>query len=321
MRMPVVTSSYRAPIGLRSGHLQTVLRAAAPPRHPGPPRRERLELDDGDFLDLDWWEGRDPTRVAVICHGLEGSSRAVYVLEAASALLEAGWSVLAWNYRGCSGEPNRLLRSYHSGGTDDLECVIQHARRSWKPASLGLVGFSLGGNLVLKHAGERAGDCDVSAVVAVSAPIDLAASARLLDEAPENRVYLWRFLRTLAGKVRAKSARFPGRIDPRAWRKIRTIRELDEFYTAPMHGFAGAEDYWERCSARAGLGEIRIPTLLVSARNDPLLCSASHPLEIARSSESFHFEFPATGGHVAFMGRRGWLGRRIVEFLSQGENL
>lgn len=319
--MPILTSTYEAPVWLRSGHLQTVLRALIPPRAVPKSRRERLELDDGDFLDLDWWQTGDGSRLAVICHGLEGSSEALYVRECAASLLAEGWSVLAWNCRGCSGEPNRLVRSYHSGGTDDLDAVIRHALSGSRVKRLALVGFSLGGNLVLKYAGERGEACHVDSVVAVSAPVDLASSAEVLDRAIGNRYYLFRFLKTLAGKVRAKSERFPGQVDSRAWKGVRTIREIDEFYTGPVHGFADAEDYWANCSARGFLASVCVPSLLVSAVDDPLLAGPSFPREIAEQSPHFFLEAPATGGHVAFLGRKAWLGRRIVSFVDSGERM
>lgn len=319
--MPVLDSSYRAPFWLRSGHLQTVAQALMGGHGPGEPRRERMELEDGDFLDLDWWRGNsgESKGLAVICHGLEGSSSAGYVLRTASALRKSGWDVLAWNYRGCSGEPNRLARSYHSGGTEDLARVIDHARREvGDDAKVALVGFSLGGNVALKYAGERGDECAVEAAVAISAPVDLASSAVALDERRGNRVYLARFLRTLTGKVRAKGERFPGRIDARAYQGVTSIRMVDEYYTAPVHGFEGAADYYARCSARGFLAGIRVPSLLLNAANDPLLDEPSYPVEAAQESAFFHLESPDRGGHVAFLGG-GWLGMRITSFLSVAE--
>lgn len=318
--MPVVDSSYRAPFWLRSGHLQTVAQALIGGRGPGVPRRERLELEDGDFLDLDWWQGSpgESKGLAVVCHGLEGSSSAGYVLRTASALRKAGWDVLAWNYRGCGGEPNRLARSYHSGGTEDLALVIDCARRAVGKMNVVLVGFSLGGNVALKYVGERGAASEVEAAVAISAPVDLASSAVALDEWTGNRVYLARFLRTLTGKVRAKGVRFGGKIDARAYEGVTSIRTVDEYYTAPVHGFEGAADYYERASARRVLGDIRVPSLLLNAENDPLLDGPSYPLELAQGSAFFHLERPRCGGHVAFLGT-GWLGKRITSFLSVAE--
>jgi predicted alpha/beta-fold hydrolase len=151
--------------------------------------------------------------------------------------------------------------------------------------------------------------------------VDLASSAEVLDRAIGNRYYLFRFLKTLAGKVRAKAERFPGQVDSRAWKGVRTIREIDEFYTGPVHGFADAEDYWANCSARGFLAGVCVPSLLVSAVDDPLLAGPSFPREIAEQSSHFFLEAPATGGHVAFLGRKAWLGRRIVSFVDSGERM
>ncbi len=313
--MPVIDSSYRAPSWLQSGHLQTVLPVLRPRWQRLRPQPERLELPDGDFVDLDWHRAGHG-RLVILSHGLEGSARAVYMGDTARVLLAAGWDVLAWSYRGCSGEPNRLARSYHSGESGDLRRVVEHAAAAYPV--IALVGFSLGGNITLKCLGEAPAPPPVIAAVAVSSPVDLASSARALDERPDNRLYLRRFLATLVAKTEAKARRFPGRIDAAGLRRLTTIREFDERVTAPLHGFRDAEDYWARASARPHLPAITVPVLQLSARNDPLLAPPSFPAELAQASARYHLELPAHGGHVAFLNARlrPWYPQRLAAWLS-----
>jgi predicted alpha/beta-fold hydrolase len=314
--MPYVESTYCPPAGFSNGHLLTILPQFRRVRNVRF-RRERIETPDGDFLDLDWAQNGS-ARLAVLSHGLEGSAQRPYVKGMTRALQQRGWDVLAWNYRGCSGEPNRKLRWYHSGDTGDLHCVIQHAARKY--SCLVLIGFSLGGNITLKYLGERAEDAAalVSKSVTLSVPCDLKSSAvRLATRA--NTLYMKRFLRSIGPKIREKAERMPGEIDAAGFHKIRTFLELDDRYTAPIHGFRNAEDYFEKSSARQFLPRIRIPTLLINARNDPFLAEPSFPYEEAALSEFFHFEAPASGGHVGFVtfGNNGeyWSETRTLEFL------
>mgnify|MGYP001362422423 CR=1 FL=1 len=318
--MPLLTSSYNAPRWLRGGHRQTILPVLLPRRASPWQRRERLELPDGDFLDLGWLQSGH-ARLALLSHGLEGSMEAIYIRGMAHTLHQAGWDVLGWNYRSCGGIENRLMRSYHSGESDDLRHVIAHAAQSYE--KIALVGFSLGGNISLKSVGEQMAHPFVKAAVAVSSPVDLASCALLLDENPRNKLYLKRFLDTLKAKTLAKACRFPELRDRLNGRDgvnaVRTIREFDNRITAPVHGFADAEDYWARASALPHLAQIQIPSLLLSAKDDPLLGAASFPEDIARHSPHFHLEAPTHGGHVGFLdfqaGLQPWSERRVRMFL------
>jgi predicted alpha/beta-fold hydrolase len=239
----------------------------------------------------------------------------------AAALVRNGWDVLAWNLRGCGGQPNRLLRMYHSGATEDLRAVIEHALQAHPADAIALIGFSLGGNLTLKYLGEEGTRISgrLHRAVAFSVPCDLACSSRQLARA-SNRHYMERFLRPMRAKILAKDRMFPGQLDVSGLDRIRSFREFDGRFTAPLHGFRDAADYWERNSCRQFLPQIAVPTLLVNARNDPFLGPGCHPMEEAAASEYFHFEAPETGGHVGFpsVGNGGeyWSETRAVEFLS-----
>ena len=319
--MPLVhPSTYRPPPGLTNGHLQTVaaglLRRVRGVRY----RRSRITTPDGDFLDVDVSSvGAD--RAAVVLHGLEGSSRAAYVLGAVKRLNRDGWDALAVNFRGCSGVPNRRYRAYHAGATDDLAFVLASDPAADGYRELALVGFSLGGNVVLRYLGDegrRAAD-RIRVAAAVSAPCDLAASARRMDSG-FNRLYTRRFLSSLRRKAVEKCLRFPGGPSPAALRAARTFRAFDDLYTAPAHGFAGAEDYWRLSSAGPVLERIAVPTLLVSASDDPFLAPECYPRQTAANHPFLHLETPAAGGHVGFLsfplGARFWHEERIAAFLS-----
>ncbi len=315
-------STYRPPWGFWNGHLQTIYPALYR-RVPWITRkRERIRTPDGDFLDLDWDTSHHTGRLAILSHGLEGDSKNHYIQGMAAALQRDGWDVLAWNFRGCSGEQNRLLRSYHSGATEDLKAVVDHTLATGRYGHVALVGFSLGGNMMLKYLGDLGADADprIKGAVAFSVPCDLASSSRKL-ESLINRIYMQRFLIRLRGKIREKMALFPGQIQDTDLDAMRTFREFDGAYTAPLHGFASAEDYWQRASCQPVLGRIALPTLLVNARNDPFLAPACFPEEAARENPFFHFEAPPIGGHIGFVAFNArneyWSETRTIEFLNE----
>jgi predicted alpha/beta-fold hydrolase len=320
--MPLIQhSSYRAPSWLPGGHTQTIYPALFRRVPHVTNRKERLELLDGDFIDLEW-AGKGLPRLAILSHGLEANTKTDYIQGMGAALLRRGWDVLAWNFRGCSHEPNRLLRMYHSGATEDLHAVVSHALDTHPAESIDLIGFSLGGNLTLKYLGERPSELPtkIRRAVAFSVPCDLACSSAKLS-IPSNRIYMERFLIAMRSKVRAKKRMFPDQLDLSGLNRIRTFQQFDDRYTAPIHGFLNAADYWKRNSSRQFLPSITVPTLLVNAANDPFLGPACHPREEAEASGHFHFEIPATGGHVGFptLGNGGeyWPETRALEFLEE----
>jgi predicted alpha/beta-fold hydrolase len=313
--MPIVCSSFLPPVFLRNGHVQTILPLLLPRRLEVQFERERLELDDGDFLDLDWARaGRG--RLVIVTHGLESGTTAGYVRGAVATLQAAGWDALAWNFRGCGTEPNRLARFYHSGETGDLSSVIRHAAASYE--RIALIGFSLGGNVTLKYLGEAPSHPAVIAAAAISTPVDLASSARALDQRRTNRIYLRHFLRTLIAKVEAKARHFPDQLDVASIRTIGSFQEFDDRYTAPLHGFRDAADYYSRSSALPYLPKITIPMLLLNARNDPFLTPECFPHREAEANAQLFLETPSSGGHVGFMdfanGSQPWSERRVAHF-------
>lgn len=318
--MPMIEeSSYRAPFWLPGGHVQTIYPALFRKVPHVTAEIERLELADGDFIDLEWARTGQP-RLAILSHGLEAFAGTEYIQGMAAALVHHGWDVLAWTFRGCGLEPNRLLRMYHSGATEDLDAVVSHAIGSHPATSIDLIGFSLGGNLTLKYLGENPGKLPprIRRAVTFSVPCDLACSSRTLAKW-SNKIYMERFLIKMKAKIRMKKRMFPEPLDLTGLGRIRTFQEFDDRFTAPIHGFRDAADYWAKNSCRQFLPQIILPTLLVNAQNDPFLGADCYPRDEAAASEAFHFESPKSGGHVGFTPRGGgteyWSESRAIQFL------
>ena len=322
--MPVIDCHYRPPFLLANGYLQSILPSLVRRIDCEHFERERLVTDDGDFLDLDWSRVSPLSAgktLLIISHGLEGHSRRPYVAGVAREANSEGWDVLAWNFRSCSGEMNKTLRFYHSGATDDLQRVIEHAH-GLGYQNIHLVGFSMGGNLSLLYVGRQGRDLPehVKSVVAFSVPCDLAASASRLAER-KNKIFMWRFLKDLKEKIEAKALDFPEAVNSDNYHQIKTFQHFDDRYTAPIHGFSNAEDYWRQSSCKPVLKDIRIPALLVNAKNDPFLPASCFPYAEARESEWLSLEVPRSGGHVGFieLNRQHayWMEGRVVEFVKQ----
>ncbi len=283
---------YIAPTFLFNKHLETIYPSLLREVPFQAAERERIETPDDDFLDLDWYQ-QGSTQCVIISHGLEGNSQRAYILGMAKAFFNEGFDVLAWNYRGCSGEMNRQLRFYHSGATDDLHTVVTHASKRY--ASLHLIGFSLGGNLTVKYLGEGRAPGNVARAIGISVPLNLHTSSLVLAR-PSNWLYTQRFLRSLSAKAKAK----PGLAEVLDLRKLKTVRNLMEFddhFTGPLHGFRDAIDYYTQCSAIHALPKIQIPTLILNAQNDPFLSKECFP---SGTFPNITLEFPRRGGHVGF---------------------
>ena len=318
-------TAYRAPRWLPGGHSQTIypllIRPAAHAY-----RRERWDTPDGDFIDLDWNDiaatalaGSPATPLVVLFHGLEGSSNSHYARALMHALSARGWAGVVVHFRGCSGHANRLPRAYHSGDSDEVDWILRRLRAQQAQRPLYTVGVSLGGNVLLKWLGEREASAAslIDAAAAVSAPVDLAACGHHLARG-FNRVYSYHFLSTLKPGARERLQRFPGLFDAQRLHAATTVYAFDDAVTAPLHGFAGADDYWRRASCKPWLASIRVPTLLLNALNDPFLPASALP-RADQVSAAVLREFPRHGGHVGFVsgpppGRLDRLPRRLLAF-------
>jgi len=323
--MPLVdSSSYRPPRFLKSGHLQTIIPSLFRKVDGVAYTRERIETPDGDFLDLDW-SRVNAERAAIVAHGLEGHSKRAYMKGMVKALNRNGWDAVAWNLRGCSGEMNRKVRFYHSGDTADLDTVVRHVLKEKRYRRLALVGFSVGGNIVAKYVGELGSEAveKIYRAVAISVPCDLQGSAEKIAR-PVNKIYLVRFLRMLREKIRRKAALFPAEISAEPLRRVKSFYDFDNLYTAPLHGFRDAVDYWQRSGCARFLHQIAVPTLIINAANDPFLTPGCYPREPARKNPCLYLEIPDSGGHVGFIefNTQGeyWSERRTVQFLNEGSN-
>lgn len=287
----------------RSGHAQTIWAATLRSIPSMPLRRERWEMPDGDFIDVDCVAGADRGPMLVVLHGLESGSEAKQVRGLLRAAHRLGWHGLAVNFRSCGDEPNRLQRSYHGGDTSDLAWVIERLSAEHPEVPLGCVGVSLGGNVLLKYLGEQgeATPPALKAAVAISAPFDLAVCAHAFEQGVLNRVYMRRIVRSFKRKTLVKLERFPDLVDRRRLAAVRTVAEFDEVVTAPVNGFSSAEHYWQASSCAQYLPAIRRPTLLINAKDDPLVPASVLPLSPAARNPLLTAVFPEAGGHVGFV--------------------
>ncbi len=303
---------FRAPWWLPGGHAQTIWPARLGQQATSPDgqalryRRERWTTPDGDFIDVDHLDeaAAPDAPLLVLFHGLEGSSQGLYALAFAHWARRAGWRYAVPHFRGCSGELNLAPRAYHSGDFEEIGWILGRLRARESNA-LHAVGISLGGNALLRWA-EASGEAAASvarAVAAVCSPVDLAASGRAIGRGFNRQVYTRMFLRTMVPKAMAKLAQHPGLFNGEAMLAVRDLYAFDNLFTAPLHGFASTEDYWARASAKPQLAQIRIPTLLLNARNDPFVPAASlpQPDQVGRHVTLWQ---PEHGGHVGFPGGR-----------------
>jgi predicted alpha/beta-fold hydrolase len=325
---------YRAPAWLPGGHAQTIYAALLAPRPLVRYQRERWETPDGDFIELDWGQttffasqAQEPARqekrglspILVLFHGLEGGSASHYALALMAEVARRGWRGVVVHFRGCGGAENRLPRAYHSGDSAEVDWILRRLAASGAGAPLYAAGVSLGGNVLLKWLGEAgASACAVvERAASVSAPVDLTAAGNTLDRGV-NVMYRRNFLVTMRKKALAKLKRYPGLYDAARVSAASTLREFDDVVTAPLHGFADANDYWTRASSKPCLLHIAVPTLMINARNDPFLPAEAMPGP-AQVAPAVILEQPEEGGHVGFVsgpfpGKLDWLPRRILDF-------
>jgi predicted alpha/beta-fold hydrolase len=310
-------TGYKAPFLFKNGHIQTIVPSIF--RKPFPPfyKRERIETIDNDFVDLDW-SVINSKKLAIISHGLEGNSNRAYVTGMVNALNKNGWDTIALNFRGCSGEPNKLIQSYHSGFTDDLALTIRHAKEKQRYDEIALVGFSIGGNITLVYLGRDTVDPIVKKACVISVPCDLKGSSERLAQ-PINTLYMKRFLRMFHEKIQAKMAFMPEQINDINYKEIKNFKQFDDKYTAPIHGFKNALDYWKKCNSLQFIPNIKIPTLILSAKNDPFLSDSCYPIKESEENENITLEMPESGGHVGFIQfnkeKIYWSEKRTLKFL------
>jgi predicted alpha/beta-fold hydrolase len=292
-----LNSHYKRPSILFNGHIETIYPALLRKVRNVPDRtRQRIATPDGDFLDLDWIKNNH-NRLVILQHGLEGSSDRAYILGMAKIFSNHRYDVCAWNFRGCSGEMNKTPLFYHSGATYDLDLVVKEGLKNYDDITL--VGFSLGGNLTLKYLGEEKRDPRVKRGVAISVPLDLATGADNLDT-PKCVLYQKRFLRNLREKVISKESIIPGSMNIKNLGKATSIRTFDEYFTAPIHGFDGADDYYRKNSSIFFLDGISVPTLILNASNDPLLTPPTLNPQLASKFKFIDYKITDQGGHVGF---------------------
>ncbi|MCC6310939.1 MAG: hydrolase, partial [Trueperaceae bacterium] len=311
--------AYRAPRWLANPHLHTIYGSLLVGSPRVAYRRERWEAPDGDFVDTDHVDAPPGAPWVVLFHGLEGSSASPYARMLMHRVGQRGWRGTVMNFRGCSGEPNRLPRAYHSGDWQEVDWVLSRIASRAGGAPVHAAGVSLGGNALLKWLGEKgeAARGTVASAAAVSAPLDLMAAGEALGRG-FSLLYAKHFLATMKGRATDKHARFPGSFDYERMRRSRTLREFDDVVTAPLHGFRDTDDYWTRASSKPLLRRIAVPTLVLNARDDPFLPAQALPAP-DEVSPAVTIEFPHRGGHVAFVsgpfpGHIGWLPERLLHF-------
>lgn len=319
-----ITGDYRAPAWLRGGHWQTIYPAICLPRPAVAYRRERWSTPDDDFIDLDFVDGAPGRPLLALFHGLEGSSDSHYARALMHAAAALGWTGVVVHFRGCSGETNLAPRFYHSGDAEEIDWIVRrlHQERVQRGYSqLYAAGVSLGGNALLRWLGESPLQTSalLAAACAVSAPLDLTQGGAALSRG-FNRLYTQAFLRSLKPKCLRKLEQFPGLYDRKRLLQARDLYEFDNVVTAPLHGFRDTDDYWYRASACHVLADIRVPTLVLNAQNDPFLPARHLPLG---ASAQVLLEYPLQGGHTGFVSGRApgslaWLPQRILRFLQQG---
>jgi predicted alpha/beta-fold hydrolase len=323
--VPLISSTYRSPSWLIGGHAQTIVPAILLPAPAVDYRRERWTTPDDDFVDVDFAlpePADEAAPILVLFHGLEGSSHSRYALATMRLFADRGWRALVVHFRGCSGEPNLLPRAYHSGDSDEGDWVLRRVHGRWPAARLHAAGVSLGGNMLAKWLGERGDEASfVTAAASIGSPLDLAAGGAALSRG-FNMLYTRMFLATLRAKTVAKIARFPGVAQLERVQQARNLYEYDNTYTAPVHGFRDTDDYWTRASGKPWLRAVKVPHLVLNARNDPFVPAASLPSE-RDVSAYVHLEQPEHGGHIGFAGASvhngpHFIAGRLYEFFTTG---
>ena len=318
--MPVLESEYKPPFWAKKSFVSTVFSGLVRQVKGLDQNRERLELEDGDFIDLDWSFSNKPSnRVIILLHGLEGHAQRPYVTGPAKLFNNYGVDACAVNFRGCSGETNRLFRSYHSGATEDLEAVISHILEKDIYKEVYIKGISLGANMALKYAGERDElPKELKAIIAVSAPCSLKGSCDELLSL-KNKHYAIRFLDHLKKKLKPKLSQFPEKMSIADFNSIKSLIDFDHVYTSKAHGFLDANDYYDKASSLQFLPNIKVPSLIINALNDSFLSAACYPVKEAKHNPKVYLEMPKYGGHVGFIDKNNiyYNENRALQFVNQ----
>lgn len=302
---------FVAPRWCFNGHVHTIARSLTGDTDPPPVERIEIPTPDGDFLELDRGILPDSDRIVVLFHGLEGSTDRYYMVETMKTLLKNEFSVIAVNFRSCGSKMNNKPRFYHSGATGDYQTVFEWVQQHYPQKEIGAVGFSLGGNALIKYLAEYESN-PVQAAVAVSVPYDLRLGSILISSGL-HRLYGYYFLRSLTRKLEVKRQRFPELPTFTG----STLYEFDDQVTAPLHGFGGADDYYERCSARRFIGAVHTDTLMIHSQEDPLCPAEAMPLDTINQNECTDYIVTGRGGHVGFRSTpKGWLQFVIENYLS-----
>lgn len=316
--MTTSAAAYRAPAWLPGGQAQTLWPLLIKPQ-PLPLRRERWATPDSDFIDVDFLDAAVDAPTLVLFHGLEGSAGSHYAISTAHACQQAGWRLVVPHFRGCSGEINRQARAYHSGDSAEIDWILRRLHAANDGRKVHAAGISIGGNVLLKWAGEQQSAAAeiVTGVAAICAPLDLAACGHHLAHG-FNRLYTRHFLKSMKASSLARLQLFPNLFDQQRMLRATNLWQFDDVVTGPIHGFSGADDYWQRCSAKGFLTAITVPTLAVNPKNDPFLPAKFLP-KAHEVSPSVCLEQPEHGGHVGFVsdnfpGNLDWLPQRLLHF-------
>ena len=318
--MPLIKgSAYPGPPRyLFNGHLETIIPDVFRRKMKVSYQRSRLTLKDHDFVDLDWIK-QGAKRLVILTHGLVGDSNRPYIQRAAAYFSQRQWDILAWNCRSCGGEVNNAFRLYHHGEIEDFSEVIDHAIHTHHYESIALIGYSMGGSITLKYAGVKGNTIPKQVIAAISfcAPFDIDICSRNMDSR-SNAIYTYFFRKDIEVKLMEKDAQYPGRLDLSKLKTVRTWKEFDEHFSAPINGFSSAQDFYDNASVRHFIEGIQIPALAVNPINDPIIPIECVPIEACAAHPYLHLETPARGGHVGFSQKNdhfSWMEPRSYQFI------
>jgi len=318
--MPIIESNYSPPFLFKNGQFSTIYYGLFRKIKDFEQKRERIDLPDSDFLDLDWsFSKKESNKVIILLHGLEGHGQRPYIAGAAKAFNSSCFDACAVNFRGCSGETNRLFRSYHSGATEDLDAVVMHILQNRNYKEIYIKGISLGGNMTMKYLGEgRTLPKEIKGAVGVSVPCDLHSSLKELLK-PKNFAYSRKFKKHLLDKLKLKLPLFPNNISKADIKSIKTLLDFDNIYTSRAHGFKDALDYYQKCSCLQFLPNIKIPVLIINAKNDSFFGPECYPYKEAENNQNLYLETPRYGGHVGFHSRDNitYSEKKAIKFLKE----